>query len=95
MNTESKPISSMTKEELIEKKETGLLFFERWHDRISAYLDAAENDKKIKFDHFENDQTDPTVTFTKVSEYECPPSEESFKSKLAFLVKVREALKEK
>lgn len=85
----------MTKKELLEKEKTYFSFFQKWHERITAYLSAAKDCKTIQFGHLEYDDTDPKVIKTKVDACECPPSEERFDRILALLKNVQEALKEK
>ena len=94
MNTESKPISSMTKEEL-EKEEQRLLtvFFEYWHRYTAAYETAARAGKKIEFGHEKYDSGE--VVKTDIKDCDCKLPMESFKRKLSDLERIRKAISEK
>ena len=96
MNTESKPISKMTIEELTKKEEWILNgFFKYWHQYAAVYEKAAIDGKDIEFEQCEYDESGDTIK-TEIHDCRCkPPEIERFDEMLSRLKKIRVAISEK
>ena len=95
MNTETKTLSSMSKEDL-KKEEQRILdvFFKYWRHFTAAYETAAKTGKRIEFGHDEYDDSGEVVK-SNIKDCNCLLPMESFKDKLSVLEDIRKAISEK